>query len=69
MDYWVKGLGRGAVSLLLILVLRRGEVWNGVLMRRLDRGVVRVVDRPRMDCRMLGSLSCRMIFSEVAMYR
>jgi len=67
MDYRVKGLARGAVSLLF--VPWRCEVWNDVLMRRLERGVVRVVDRPRRGCRMLGSLSCRIILGGVAMYR
>ena len=69
MDYRVKGLARGAVSLLVFSVLGLCWVWNDVLMRRLDRGVVRVMDRPRMGCRMLGSLSCQMILRGVAMYR
>jgi hypothetical protein len=32
----------------------------------MDRGVVRVVGLPRMDCRMLGWLSCRMMAGGVA---
>ena len=56
MDCRVKDLERGAV--LVVLVLRRCGVLNDGLM---GRGVVRGVDLPRMGCRMLGSLSCRMM--------
>lgn len=46
----------------------RYVVLNGLLMVRLDRGGVRVMDRPRMGYRMLWLLwlSCRMIDDGVA---
>jgi len=56
MDYRVKGLGKGVVLVVLVWGLLEGL--NCELM---DRGVVREGDRPRMDYRMLGWLSCRMM--------
>jgi len=58
----MKGLGMGVVLVVLISVLVLLEGLNCGLM---DRGVVRVRDRPRMGCRMLGLLSCLMMVGGV----